>query len=198
MPRGVAIHDLQHQLFVATGRLLGREGPAALSSRRITAEAGVAKGVLHNHFTDLDDFLAQFVMHTFHTAHRLAEELTAKAGEATVAENLTQTAHVLLESQVAAAHSILLARPSLTMRLGHSHGHRPGLESIEQSVTHYLDAEKELGRITPDADTEAIAIALVATIHRLLLGERSVAQLATVTRVIDVLTTTTDPRRRPE
>ena len=60
MPRGVAIPEVREQLFAAADRILGRAGPAGLTTRAITAEAGVANGVLHRHFRDLDAFLAEF------------------------------------------------------------------------------------------------------------------------------------------
>jgi AcrR family transcriptional regulator len=192
MPRGTAIPDLAPTLFAATQRLLDRDGPMALSSRNITEEAGVAKGVLHNHFVDLDAFLAQFVIAAFHAAHQLADRLPAKAGQGTVRENLAQTATALLDSHVAAAHGLLLSRPSLTKRFGNHDGHhKPGLLNLERSFTRYLDAEKKLGRVSADADAEAIALALVATVHRLVIGAAATMEpRMALSRVIDVLNVT--------
>ena len=62
MPTGVAIRDPRGQLFDAAERVLLRDGPAALTSRAVTAEAGVAKGVLHRHFADFDAFLAELAL----------------------------------------------------------------------------------------------------------------------------------------
>jgi len=56
MPTGVAIRDVRAQLFDAAERVLRRDGPSGLTSRAVTAEAGVAKGVLHRHFDDFDAF----------------------------------------------------------------------------------------------------------------------------------------------
>ena len=46
----------------AAERILLRDGPQALTSRAVTTEAGCAKGVLHRHFADFDDFLAELVL----------------------------------------------------------------------------------------------------------------------------------------
>lgn len=62
MPTGVALRDVREQLFDAAERVLLRDGPSALTSRAVTAEAGCAKGVLHRHFADFDAFLAEFVL----------------------------------------------------------------------------------------------------------------------------------------
>ena len=61
MPTGVAIRDARAQLFDAAERIMLRGGPNALTSRAVTTEAGVAKGVLHRHFADFDTFLAELV-----------------------------------------------------------------------------------------------------------------------------------------
>src|ERR1700728_3286278 len=62
MPTGVAIRDVREQLFDAAERVLLRDRPDALTSRAVTTEAGVAKGVLHRHFADFDAFLAEVVL----------------------------------------------------------------------------------------------------------------------------------------
>ena len=62
MPTGVALRDVREQLFDAADRVLLRDGPSGLTSRAVTDEAGVAKGVMHRHFDDFDAFLAEFVL----------------------------------------------------------------------------------------------------------------------------------------
>src|ERR1700685_1886226 len=61
VPTGVALRDAREQLFEAADLVLLRDGPGALTSRAVTTEAGVAKGVLHRHFADFDAFLAELI-----------------------------------------------------------------------------------------------------------------------------------------
>ena len=89
MPTGVAIRDVREQLFAAAERILLRDGANALTSRAVTTEAGVAKGVLHRHFTDFDAFLAELVMDRIARIEREAAWLRDAAGVGSVVNNVT-------------------------------------------------------------------------------------------------------------
>ena len=88
MPTGVAIRDPRGQLFDAAERVLLRDGPGGLTSRAVTAEAGVAKGVLHRHFADFDEFLAGLALDRVTQIDAQAAALREMAGTGTVAGNL--------------------------------------------------------------------------------------------------------------
>jgi AcrR family transcriptional regulator len=167
-PRGVAIPDLREQLFRATDQVLVRDGPSGLSGRAITSEAGCATGLLYNHFGDLDEFLAQFVLDRLRLAAERAAELPARAGEATVADNLTDAALAIPGSSGLAMITLVRSRPSVAARLRETVAEGPqGLQTIEDSFAAYLEAEKQLGRVRADADTEALALGLVGAVHHL-------------------------------
>src|SRR5271165_6964729 len=88
VPTGVAIRDPRGQLFDAAERVLLRDGPGGLTSRAVTAEAGVAKGVLHRHFADFDAFLIELALDRLTRIAAQAAALLAAAGSGTVAGNL--------------------------------------------------------------------------------------------------------------
>nr|WSX47881.1 TetR/AcrR family transcriptional regulator [Streptomyces sp. NBC_00974] len=178
-PRGVAIPDLRERLFAAAERLVARDGPGALTSRAVTEEAGCAKGVLHTHFAGLDTFVAELVLDRFATTARLIQALPARAGQSTVAHNLLDAANALLTSLEPGIVALALALP------GASHHARrawqegaPGFAAIEQSVQAYLAAEQELCRVHADMDTEAAALALIGTLHHLLMTRTDDSQPA--------------------
>jgi AcrR family transcriptional regulator len=173
-PRGVAIPDLREHLFEAAERVLARQGPSGLTSRAITLEAGVAKGVLHNHFTDLDGFLAELMIERFrHIADEVAK-LPARAGKGAVDQNLTDAVVSVFQAHAAPMVSLAMARPTLMQRLQHSAAAwSPSLQHIEATFAAYLEAEKQLGRISPDADTATLALALIGTVHHLVLTHRA-------------------------
>lgn len=117
-------------------------------------------------------------------------QLQDQAGQATVAQNLEAAADSLLGSPVLAVHSMISLRPSLAERLRESSGDRsPNLGDLEKVFAAYLEEEKKLGRIVPGADCAATALAIVATIHRVLMTSHadSTHARASLAGVLDVL-----------
>src|SRR6202453_5516562 len=90
MDRGVAIPEVREQLFAAADRVLAREGTAGLTTRAVTAEAGVANGMLHRHFRDLDDFLASFLASRLEAIADGTAGAPGRGGHGSVGGNLTQ------------------------------------------------------------------------------------------------------------
>jgi AcrR family transcriptional regulator len=166
MARGVAIPEVREQLFAAADRVLTRDGPAGLTTRAVTTEAGVANGVLHRHFRDLDEFLAAFVASRLEEIADGAAALPDRAGDGTVTGNLTEATVALFGGNANALMSLVVAKPDLGQALEHAAG---GLGDIERHFADYLDAEKRLGRIGPGADTETLAFTLLGTVHHLIL-----------------------------
>ncbi|MEU1313441.1 TetR/AcrR family transcriptional regulator [Streptomyces cinnamoneus] len=169
-PRGVAITGVRERLFEAAERVLAREGPGALTSRAVTSEAGCAKGLIHNHFADFDDFVAQLVLHRFRQLAEEAAGLPARAGENTVTDNLNTIALALLDSSGPALASLALTRPGATTRIRDAwRDGAPGLGAIEASVAAYLEAEQRLGRVPGTADCATLALTVIGTAHHLLM-----------------------------
>ncbi|MFC9811260.1 TetR/AcrR family transcriptional regulator [Streptomyces virginiae] len=169
-PRGVAIPDLRERLFAAAERVVARDGAAGLTSRAVTAEADCGKGVLHTHFAGLDEFVAELVLDRFARSAGQAEALDEKVGQATVAANLQSVVLALLDALPPAVVGLALTRPAAALRTREGfHGGAPAFDVIQHAFTAYLQAEQRGGRIAADADTATIALALVGTMHHLLM-----------------------------
>ncbi|KUL38159.1 TetR family transcriptional regulator [Streptomyces sp. NRRL F-4489] len=170
-PRGVAIPDVRERLFAAAEQLLAREGPGALTSRAITTEAGCAKGLLHAHFAGgLDEFVAELCLDRFARTAEQAAHLPERAGQGAVEENLATVADALLDSAGPVIAGLALTRPTASERIRTAlQAGAPGYEAIQGAVADYLDAERRLGRLANGTDTTAIALALVGTVHHLLM-----------------------------
>jgi len=168
VPTGVAIRNAREQLFDAAERVLLREGPNALTSRAVTTEAGVAKGVLHRHFVDFDGFLAALVKDRCSRLDAQAEALRDAVGRGTVADNLTAALVELFGPLTVAIVALVISRDGLRARL-----RQAGSASIPlvgegtTMIASYLAAERDLGRVGPGADVRVLAPTLVGAAHLL-------------------------------
>jgi AcrR family transcriptional regulator len=168
VPTGVAIRDPRGQLFDAAERVLLHDGLDALTSRAVTAEAGVAKGVLHRHFADFDAFLAELTLDRAAWIDAEAADLRAAAGGGTVAGNLAAALTVVLTPAVLALIRLNIARDELRARLRAATGSRlPLVSRSTVMISGYLAVERDLGRVGPGADIETLAATLIGTAHLL-------------------------------
>ena len=171
MPTGVAIRDPRGQLFGAAERVLLRDGPSALTSRAVTTEAGVAKGVLHRHFADFEDFLTALALDRVALIGVKAGELRAAAGTGTVAGNLAAALPDVLSPGYLALIRLVIARDELRARLRAATGVRlPLMSESTALVAGYLEAERDLGRIAAGADIGTLAPTLIGAVHLLFSG----------------------------
>jgi AcrR family transcriptional regulator len=168
VPTGVAIRDPRGQLFDAAERVLLRDGPAALTSRAVTAEAGVAKGVLHRHFADFDEFLTGLALDRIAGIGLQADALRAAAGTGTVPGTLATALPGLFTPAALALIRLVIARDELRARLQAAAGSRvPLLSEATAMIAGYLTAERDLGRIAAGADIGTLAPALAGAAHLL-------------------------------
>lgn len=190
VPTGIHIRDARQQLVDAAERILLRDGPSALTGRALTAEAGVAKGVLHRHFDGFDDFLVELVQHRAAQIDAEADDLRASAGTGTVADNLTDALIELFDSVVVSIVAIVVFQDELRERLrrGHPALGIPLLSEATAAVASYLAAERELGRIAADADVDALGMSLIGAGH-LLFADRTagIPSREAVSRIVETI-----------
>jgi len=185
VPTGVAIRDPRGQLFDAAERVLLRDGPSGLTSRAVTAEAGVAKGVLHRHFADFDAFLAELALDRVARIGAQAAALRAMAGSGTVAGNLAAALPDLFSPAILALIGLVIARDELRAWLRAATGSRIPLISESTAMTaDYLAAERDLGRVAADADIGTLAPTLIGAAHLLFTDADGTPEPAAVARVV--------------
>jgi AcrR family transcriptional regulator len=185
VPTGVAIRDPRGQLFGAAERILLRDGPGGLTSRAVTAEAGVAKGVLHRHFADFDAFLAELALDRVGRIGAQAAALRATAGSGTVAANLAVALPDLFSPVILALIRLVITRDELRSRLRTATGSRiPLLSESTAMVASYLAAERDLGRVAADADVSTLAPTLIGAAHLLFTDADGTPEPVAVARVV--------------
>ncbi|SCK55453.1 MULTISPECIES: TetR/AcrR family transcriptional regulator [unclassified Streptomyces] len=172
-PRGVATPDVRELLFAAAEHVVRRDGPGALTSRSVTAQAGCAKGLLHTHFAGLDEFVAELCLDRFARTAAKAQALSELAGQGTVQTNLNAVAFALLDSGGPAIAGLAMTRPAAALRIRDAlEGGAPGFTAIQEAITNYLKAEQELGRVAKTIAPDTPALAIVGTAHHLLMTGR--------------------------
>ncbi|WP_433260416.1 TetR family transcriptional regulator [Actinosynnema sp. CS-041913] len=170
MPRGVAIPEIRQQLFSAAERVITRDGVGRLSGRAVTAEAGVATGLLYGHFADFDDFLADYAVDRSFLVSARAAALPERAGTGSVVGNLCEALLATPLTTVRVLAGLLASRPELAGRVRAVLGDEAaGLDAIESAAATYLAAERRLGRVAASAEPAALALALVGVLHHLVL-----------------------------
>jgi AcrR family transcriptional regulator len=186
VPTGHALQDPRQHLFAAAERVLLRDGASGLTGRSVTAEAGVAKGVLHRHFPDFDTFVAQLVDERIRGFHDVARGLASRTGQATVSANVAAVISELLDPVALALVPLIIAHQQIRSRLAPND--RPGpplLSDAAAVVQDYLAREQQQGRVTATADLGTTALSVVATAHLLLAGE--LGALPTAEAILEVI-----------
>lgn len=199
MPTGVALHDARAQLFAAAEQVLLRAGARGLTSRAVTEAAGVAKGVLHRHFDDFDDFLAELVRDRIALVTMEAGELAEAAGSATLVSSLTDALIRIFTPVNLALVSVVIASDELRSRLRATTPHGiPILTEAAAGLSTYLRAARSIGRITPDADVNTLALTLIGTSHLLFAAELGgLPDASAVREIVEAITVGVQPGTRP-
>lgn len=189
MPTGVHLRDVREQLFDAVERVLVEGGPSALTSRAVTTEAGVAKGVLHRHFDDFDAFLAEFVLDRVDKMDVRAKALLEAAGTGSVVDNLTEAVTDIFASVAVAIVALVTFRDDLRRRLRETWpAGVPVLTEATIMIKAYLERERELGRVG-HIDPDGVAPMLIGTGHLLFADRATPPQADAVRRMVAAVVT---------
>ncbi|MEU2613480.1 helix-turn-helix domain-containing protein [Micromonospora sp. NPDC007271] len=164
--------SLREHLIAAAGRLVAQRGVAGLTVREIARAAGVADGVLYNHFADKEELLA-YALHA-HVGAVEAEQEGAppRPGEGTVEANLRAYLRraLALHAAILPAFAGLATQPKLLARLGELPAPLGGGQGLRAELAGYVRAEQRLGRVAASASPEAVATLVVGVCHDLVLG----------------------------
>lgn len=160
--------SLRDHLIATAEQIVAADGTAGLTVRAIARRAGVADGVLYNHFADKEELLAVALRAHVRTVERGLGDLPA-AGESKVEQNLRSylTYGLALHRAVLPAFVGLLAQPAVLSRFAEADEHG---QDWRDRLTSYLHAERDLGRLAADAEIDAAAAMLVGICHETVLS----------------------------
>ncbi|CAM3887442.1 TetR/AcrR family transcriptional regulator [Kibdelosporangium persicum] len=158
--------DLREHLVTTAADMIA-ENPAGLTVRAIAKRAGVADGLLYNHFTDKEELLAAaLTMHVRNVESGLHE--LPEPGTKTLEENLASHLEygLALHKAILPGFAAFLGQPAVLERLertGHGGHWRDRLAA-------YLKAEQDLGRVKDHADTATATALIVGICHETVLS----------------------------
>jgi AcrR family transcriptional regulator len=174
VPTGVHLPNPRELLFDAAEAVLLRDGARGLTSRAVTTQAGVAKGVLHRHFVDFDAFLAELVLDRVAQLDGPMTALGQAAGSGTVADNLVNALTAVFSPLAVAVPALVITRDGLRARLRDAGAARfPLVAEGSAAVTAYLAAEQARGRIAGAADVPTLSHMLIGAAHLLFTDRES-------------------------
>ena len=158
----IRVHILESAL-----RTIQSEGLAGASTRVIATEAGIAAGTLYNYFDDRLQLLAQAILHRIHVLSQPVVDLSLQAGKGSVEGNLRdvvrQAGNILDEvvPLIGAAFSDSELLGAFQQEAAKTHISFNPVYLVER----YLSAERELGRISLQADCHAAASTIISVCH---------------------------------
>jgi AcrR family transcriptional regulator len=147
------------RLLDAAADVLRAQGLSRTTTKEIARAAGCSEALLYKHFRDKWELLLAVLEERMPA---FAEGLTPAVGS--IESNLTAIARSALAfyQQTFPMMGSVLTDPRLMAATRESlHGYGAGPQQIVTGVADYLDAERRLGRVAPDADPAACAALLI-------------------------------------
>ncbi|GAA5086755.1 TetR/AcrR family transcriptional regulator [Thermocatellispora tengchongensis] len=175
--------SLREHLIATAERLMAERGASGLTVRVIAREARVADGVLYNHFADKEELLACALRARVNAVERGLGDLpepgagTIEAGlRAWIAYGMAMHAGIL---PVIAG---LIGQPEVLARFAEQPA---SAADWRDRLLAYLTAERDLGRLAPDARVEAAARMIVGVCHESVMSTMVFGPAAPVRRPTD-------------
>jgi len=161
-------------LVRAATEVVAELGYPQATTRAIAARAGVSEATIYRHFPDKRALFTAALLQGHQPILEWMSDLPSRAGEATVADNLTACLIQLagLRDAVLPLERAMLDDPDL------ARGRPPGGSAMTiqavggppYQLQKYLEAEQELGRVKPDVDASQAALVLLVILFGLAAG----------------------------
>jgi AcrR family transcriptional regulator len=184
------------RLLEATVQVVREVGYAHATTRAIAQAAGVAEGTIYRHFPDKAAMFFAAILQRHQPIIDWMSELPARAGQGTVAANLTDCLVRLsaLRDELVPLELAMLTDPELARQHPRNGAMPPPglLPGPPEYLARYLAAEQRLGRLRDDVEPARTAIIILATLFSLgMLPSREGAAVdpELLATAIDLLTT---------
>jgi AcrR family transcriptional regulator len=158
------------RLLDATVQVVREVGYAHASIRAIAQAAGVAEGTIYRHFPDKATMFFAAILERHQPIIAWMSELPSRAGQGTLAGNLTDCLLQLstLRDDVVPLELAMLTDPELARQHPRNRSLPVGtLPGPPEFLARYLAAEQERGRVRAEVDPVQVAVVLLATLFGL-------------------------------
>ena len=165
------------RLIEAAAAVVRTQGYAAATTRNIAAAAGVSEATIYRHFADKVELFFAAITERHRPVLTWMADLPARAGTATLTENLAESFRNLavLGIELAPLELAMLTDPELAKRRADAlrEGLPPGPPTY---LADYLRGEQALGRVRVDVDPEQAALVVLATLFGAVAGNVAAAE----------------------
>lgn len=154
----------REEIVAAAARIMREQGYARATTKQIARAAGFSEAALYKHFRDKTEIFLSVLAERLPGLDLLLTTLPERAGEQTVAENLTEFARTAIDFYVESfpiamslfsSQDLLATHRTRVAELGGG-PHLPG-----RRLADYLKAEQRLGRLSTDTDPVPAAALLL-------------------------------------
>ena len=154
----------REEILAAAETVIREHGITRATTQRIAQVARCSEGSIYNHFANKDDLVACAVGERMAILPGGAGELVTRAGTGSVEGNLREVARsaIAFFQHIAPMLSVLMGAPeSMRARAAAIDAAGHGPRWVLRGIVEYLEAEQELGRVSPGASLEAAAQCLL-------------------------------------
>ena len=156
--------QLRERILEATSRVVRERGVARTRMSAIARAAGCAEGSIYRYFPGKQELLREVLRLRLKSPVVLPREFPARAGTASVRENLVDAARAALSSYRDLVPLAAAVFADAELRAGQREllqGGEFDPQASAVALAEYLRAEQELGRVREGADSQAAARALL-------------------------------------
>lgn len=159
----------REKIVEAAERVMRERGLARSTTKEIARAAGYSEGTLYKHFESKEELFLAVLGERLPSFLALVEELPARVGKGTVRETLEEVANTALAfyARIVPMAASIFSEPELLARYRKGiHERGSGPRMVNEALAAYLDAERRIGRVREDADTEAAAAMVLGACYQ--------------------------------
>ena len=156
--------ETRERMVEAAERVMRTKGLARSTTKEIAREAGYSEGAIYKHFENKEELFICVLTERLPSFVGILEELPQRAGQETLGGVLGEVASAALAfyGESFPMSASIFSEPGLLARHREEIRRRgTGPQKANEALVAYLNAERKLGRVREDVDTEAAAAMLL-------------------------------------